>query len=258
MSEKKGAFKSTEEPDLENRAMTQTHNALAAVLEAISGLNGKIDSMAVEQAKQKAEIESIKNTPFRLPPTPLNPLGPIINGDGDEDYSDMPNLESDAPPSRRSTDRRNSFMASNTLAEEVRMSSTAGAHDAGVTLLHVQKTVPAHLQVDIVSIPKLVEAKENQQIFINEHQQRKTLVHFFTTAALNHMIKSEETLSTPLAQFLTLATVYTLQDEVIENIVARLVRSKYCVTRNKLVKTIMGMAPQLQAYGSTWSFSIVG
>ena len=94
-------------------------------------------------------------------------------------------------------------------------------------MLHVQKTVPAHLQVDIVSIPKLVEAKENQQIFINEHQQRKTLVHFFTTAALNQMIKSEETLSTPLAQFLIPATVYTLQDEVIENIVARLVRSKW-------------------------------
>ena len=126
MAESKGEAKSAAEPDLENIAMTQTHNALTAMLEAISGLNGKIDVMAVEQAKQKNEIESIKNTPHRLPPPPLPPLGPTIRDDDDEDYSDMPNLESDAAPSRRSTGRRDSFIASNTLADEVRRMPTAG------------------------------------------------------------------------------------------------------------------------------------
>ena len=261
MSEKQGQPKGTEAAELQAAANDHIEKALDTIMQAVSGLNAKIDIVTVEQANQKSEIEAIKNTPRKPSPPALLPLGPPLRNDENENLGEqyLPDVgDLDAPASRKSTDRRNSYITSSMLSGMEKKTVVPGPVDAGVTVLQVQKNVPAHYQVDVVSIPKLVEAKQNQQVFISENGQNKTLVFFYTTEALKLMIKSEETLSTPLAHFLNLATIYTMTDEDIEIIIARLVRDKYTTTRDALVKTVMGMAPQLKAYNMSWSFSIVG
>ena len=254
MSEKEAQAKGTEAADLQAAANANIERALDTIMQAVSGLNAKIDVVTVEQANQKSEIEAIKNTPRKPSPPTLLPLGPPF---GDEqDLLDTDGL--DAPASRRSTARRDSYITTSMLLGVEKKTVIPGPVDASVTVLQVQKNVPAHYLIDVVSIPKLIEAKQNQQVFISENGQQKTLVFFYTTDALKLMIKSEETLSTPLAHFLNLATIYTMTDEDIEYIIARLVRDRYTMTRNGLVKTLMGMVPQLKAYNTSWLFSIVG
>ena len=262
MADTKADTKGTEAAELQAAANDHIEKALDTIMQAASGLNAKIDIVTVEQANQKSEIEAIKNTPRKLSPPTLLPLGPPLGNYENDNFGDDQGLpdahELDAPASRKSTDRRNSYITSSMLSGIEKKTVIPGPVDVGVTVLQVQKNVPAHYQVDVVSIPKLVEAKQNQQVFISENGQNKTLVFFYTTEALKLMIKSEETLSTPLAHFLNLATIYTMTDEDIEIIIARLVRDKYTTTRDALVKTVMGMAPQLKAYSMSWSFSIVG
>ena len=263
MSENQAQAKGAEAANVEFAAANATiEKALDTLLHAVSVLTTKIDMVTVEQANQKNEIATIKNTPGKPSPPLLLSLGPPLGNYENDNFGDDQGLpdahELDAPASRKSTDRRNSYITSSMLSGVEKKTVIPGPVDVGVTVLQVQKNVPAHYQVDVVSIPKLVEAKQNQQVFISENGQNKTLVFFYTTEALKLMIKSEETLSTPLAHFLNLATIYTMTDEDIEIIIARLVRDKYTTTRDALVKTVMGMAPQLKAYSMSWSFSIVG
>ena len=262
MSEKQAEPKGTEAANIELAAANASiESALDTLLHAVTALSTKIDMVTVEQANQKSEIATIKNTPRKPSPPTLLPLGSPLRDNENDDLGEqnLPDVQDlDAPASRKSTDRRNSYITSNMLTSVEKKTVIPGPVDVGITVLQVQKNVPAHYQIDVVSVPKVIEAKQNQQVFISENRQQKTLVFFYTTEALKLMIKSEETLSTPLAHFLNLATIYTMTDEDIEIIIARLVRDKYTMTRDALVKTVMGMAPQLKAYSMSWSFSIVG
>ena len=274
MAAKEEGYKSTADADIKIEAISQTHDALQNIMHVISGmaetmntLGGKIESVAANVSKmdeglaaQREDIEQLKKTP------------PRVNRSGDA-YFDMPGLvdegyESDEERLKPSS-RRDSYVASGTLTEEVRrmsagrqaeerLKSTGRENEVPVTVLVTQKNVPTHYQKKYVSIPDLWEAQEFRQIFISENSQEKGLIYFFTPEAHLEMIKSEDTLGTPLATFLDVATIYRLKDHQVVDVVVRLVRYKYTLNRDGFIKTIMGLSPRLRAYSPTWSFGIIG
>ena len=280
MAAKEEGYKSTADADIKIEAISQTHDALQNIMHVISGmaesmntLGGKIESVAANVSKmdeglaaQREDIEQLKKTP----PRRLRPLRELVRDDDEE----MPGLayssDSDGEePLLRHTARRDSYIASHVLTEDVqrrqsgeqediRRKSTGGQSHAPVTVLQVQKNVPLHYQSDRVSIPELWGAQECQSIFINENGQEKRLIYFFTPKAHKEFIKSENTLCTSLSRFLTVATIYRMEDDDVVEMAVRLVRNKYTLTRDGFTKTIMGFAPRLQAYSASWKWSIVG
>ena len=279
MAAKEEGYKSTADADIKIEAISQTHDALQNIMHVISGmaetmntLGGKIESVAANVSKmdeglaaQREDIEQLKKTP----PKRLRPLRGLVRDDDEE----MPGLvdedyESDSER-LKSSDRRDSYVASGTLTEEVRrmsagrqaeaqLQSTAGQNEKAVTILITQKNVPAQYQKKYVSIPDLWEAQEFRQIFMSENSQEKGLIYFFTAEAHLEMIKSEDTLGTPLATFLDVATIFRLKDHQVVDVIVRLVRYKYTLNRDGFIKTMMGLSRRLRALSPTWSFGIIG
>ena len=256
---------------LVNADLRPIEKALETMMTALAGVSTRLETVCDVVAQQTGDIEELrKGTPAKG----LRPLGRVIPPESEtEDKRDSPKYEQeedsefdmydlrDDMPKKRS-ERRSSFMARDEVATEMTANARSGdsENDAGVHLLHVQKEVPTHLLVDSISIPALILAKENQQIFMYENGQHKKLVHFITPNAHKELTKNEDNLNTPLSMLLNYKAghIYTLDDSIIAGMVASTVRHKYTTSRNLLVKTIMGFTRQLKALSPAWRFGIVG
>ena len=248
---------------LDSVALSATEKALSTMMLAIAGIGNKLETITDIVGQQRTDIEELKKgTPAKV----LRPLDGVI---GDEDH--VPEVyDLDDYVSGKTSGRRSSYMASDHLQSEFQPDVRSGGgggkfdvksdNDTTVTLLKVQKEVPAHLQIDSVSIPSLIFALETQQRFTHENNQRQKLVKFLTPNFHKELIKNEDQLSTALSMLLNVIEghIFTLPDNVIISMVASTVRHKYTTSRNLLARTVMGLTRQLKSSSSAWKFGIVG
>ena len=221
---------------------------LDKVSKAMVGVGAKVDALTEKVDIQGTEIKTLKE---KSPP--LSPIGLQEDNDDISDKQAKALLEQQLGLK----DRRNSFLAKQSLTGELDKKLSGTLEEQQVQLLHVQKNVSESMQVDRVSIPDLIKALEFQSAFVYNYGQAKALIFFFKLAAIEEMCENEHRLGSDLSTFLTPSTIYTLPDKSIIKIVARTVRSKYCIERDGLARTVMSFSKTLKAKNPLWKFGII-
>ena len=222
-------------------------DSLDKVTKALTGMGAKVDSLTEKVDTQGMEIKTLKEK--SPPPSPMVTL---------DEKGDISDAEAKILLEQQIAlkNRRNSFLARQSLTGELDKKLSGTLEEQQVQLLHVQKNVSESMQVGRVSIPDLIKALEFQSAFVYNYGQAKSLVFFFAQMAIEEMCENEHRLGSDLSTFLTPSTIYTLPDKTITKIVARTVRSKYCIERDGLARTVMGFSRVLKAKNPLWKFGI--
>ena len=227
----------------------------AAILDMLERMNLDMGKIRSVMEVQSAEIRVLKEG------TPNKSNMQEVPSPSAETHYDprtpAPLTEEERELRRKSRERRDSTIAADQLNREMDERLGEKVNVVATTVLHTQKEPELKEQIDEVSIPKLVQALDNQATFINRNGQMKTLVHFLTPKVHVQLIRNESVMGTDLSNGLTPATIYTKTDKTIIGMVVRYVRFNYTIEKNSFTRTIFGFTKVLKAKYLNWQFGIM-